>query len=390
MPVTTMMDGWPTSVPVLIPVYNHERTVGQVVAGCRAEGAALIVVVDDGSTDGSGALAAAAGADLVLTVAPNRGKGHALATGLRHLSAAGHRRALSIDADMQHPPGEARRLAWVSELAPMALWLGERDMAGAPAASRFGRWWTSLWTWVACGVWPGDNQTGLRVYPLPAMVTIRVRAGRYAYEVESLVRAVWGGVAVRRLPVAVRYPADRVSHFDKTKDNLRTAWAFTRLVTRRCLPWPHAPAEGGSPWAAALRSGLSPGAAARAAALGAAMGVAPIPGLQMAAAAWLALALRLNPAVALVASNLSFGPLLAAWFALEVAVGHALRHGTMLDLGATMSSLRGAITANGPWAALRPLLADWLLGAGPVMAAAALGAGAIAWVLARAVQRGRG
>ncbi len=390
MPETTTKDAWPTTVPVLIPVYNHVRTVGQVVSGCRAEGAAWIVVVDDGSTDGSGAVAAAAGADLVLTVSPNQGKGHALARGLRHLAAAGHRRALSIDADMQHPPPEARRLAWASDAAPAALWLGERDMAGAPAASRFGRWWTSLWTWVACGVWPGDNQTGLRVYPLPAMAGLRVRAGRYAYEVESLVRAVWGGVTVRRLPVAVRYPLDRISHFDKTKDNLRTAWAFTRLVTRRCMPWPHAPLEGGSPWAAALRGGLSPGAAARAAAVGAAMGVAPIPGLQMAAAAWLALALRLNPAVALVASNLSFGPLLAAWFALEVVVGHALRHGSVEGLSGIMTTVRAAIVSDGPWVALRPLMVDLLVGAGPVMAAAALGAGTCAWFLARVVGRARG
>jgi hypothetical protein len=61
---------WPLTIPVLIPVYNHVRTVGQVVAGCRALGAQVILVIDDGSTDGSGEAAGVAGADRVIRFAP--------------------------------------------------------------------------------------------------------------------------------------------------------------------------------------------------------------------------------------------------------------------------------------------------------------------------------
>lgn len=352
---------WPDDIPALIPVYNHAATIAQVIAGCRAAGAPLIAVVDDGSSDGSGAAAEAAGVDIFLRIEPNRGKGQALTLGLRRLAQDGHRQVLTLDADMQHPPAEAARLAQAAQHQPTALWLGERDMAGAPLASRCGRWWTSFWTWICCGVWPGDNQTGLRVYPLPAMTRLPIVAGRYAYEVESLIRAVWAGLSVRRLPVAVRYPIDRISHFDKCRDNLRTAWAFTRLVCRRLTPWPHQRADGRQGLRALLGSGTSPRQAGLAAGLGAAMGVAPIPGLQMVAAAWLALALQLNPAICLVASNISFGPLLALWFALEVVIGHLLLYGTLQEL--SLARLRLDIQTEGVWSTLGELLGAWLLGA---------------------------
>ena len=249
-----MTESWPSRVPVLIPVYNHVRTVGEVIAGCRALGAHTIIVVDDGSTNGSGEAARLAGADQVSTLTPNQGKGAALRVGLRALATAGHDAALTIDADMQHPPAEGLRLACAATADP-GLWLGVRDMAQAPRSSRVGRWWTSLWTWVACGMWPRDNQTGLRVYPLPVLSELPIGAGRYAFEIESLVKAVWHRVPIRQLDVTVRYPADRISHFRAWMDSWRTAWAFTRLIARRCVPWPYTGMAG---WRIAFTTGLSP------------------------------------------------------------------------------------------------------------------------------------
>ncbi len=211
-------------------MFDHRRTVAAVVAACRRLGAPHILVIDDGSRDGSGP---AAGGDELITLPANRGKGQALDCGLRRLAEAGWRQALSIDADLQHPPEQALRLVQAAAVQPKALWIGVRDMPHAPLASRAGRWVTGGASWLACGLWPADNQCGLRVWPLPAMLGLGTRAGRYAYEPESLVRAVRAGLAVRELAVAVDYPADRVSHFAVLGDTVRTAMVMARLALSR-------------------------------------------------------------------------------------------------------------------------------------------------------------
>lgn len=224
-------DHWPKDLVVLIPVYNHGSTVGAVVAAARAAGA-VVLVVDDGSTDLSAAAARAAGAE-VLSLAVNRGKGAALAHGLAEASSRGFTRALACDADGQHPPEAVIALMRAARAEPTALWLGVRRMGGAPRASRIGRWWCNVGTWLACGVWPRDNQTGLRIYPLPAMSVLPIRARRYAYEVESTIRAVWAGVPLRTCEVAVLYPVDRISHFQGWRDSLRGVATCLRLMVAR-------------------------------------------------------------------------------------------------------------------------------------------------------------
>ncbi len=225
-----MLAGWPASIPVLVPVYNHVATIAAVASRCRELGAPHILVVDDGSTDGSGTQA---GGDELITLPCNRGKGEALQAGLAHLAAAGWSQVLTIDADLQHPPGEALRLAIASAAEPQALWIGVRAMNHAPFASRFGRWTTGACSWAACGRWPADNQTGLRVWPIPAMLGLGTCARRYAYEPESLVRAVRSGINLRELTVAVDYPDDRISHFSVLRDSLRTAGVLARLLIDR-------------------------------------------------------------------------------------------------------------------------------------------------------------
>lgn len=222
---------WPADVVVLIPVYNHGATVGAVVAAARAAGAAVLVI-DDGSTDDSAAEAQAAGGEL-LSLPHNAGKGAALAQGLVAAHARGFTRALTCDADGQHPPEAVRMLMHAAQFEPAALWLGVRHMSKAPLASRIGRWWCNVGTWLACGTWPRDNQTGLRIYPLPAMSTLPIRASRYAYEVESTIRAIWSGIPLRTCVVPVLYPENRISHFQAWRDSLRGVVACLRLMVVR-------------------------------------------------------------------------------------------------------------------------------------------------------------
>jgi uncharacterized protein (DUF2062 family) len=377
----------------VVPVFNHVATVGAVVAGLRALGAPVLVV-DDGSGDGSGEVAHRAGAE-VLTHERNLGKGVALRSAFAHAASAGFHQVLSCDADGQHPVGEAARLA-AAATDRATIYVGSRLMDHAPTSSRVGRWWSNLWSWIACGAWVGDSQSGLRVYPLPHVCSLAGNARRYSYEVEVLVRGVWAGLLVEAIPVAVEYPADRISHFHKLRDNLRTSATFARLVARRLWPASHHQLVQrprptlGERLRAILTSGLEPWPAAGACALGSAIGVAPIPGLQFAAAAFLSWRLGMNIPLVMLTSNLSFGPLLFVWGAISSSLGVWMRTGT--PLWHSYQAIFAEFQAKGTSIAgindlMLTFLGDWFLGSLIVVPVVATVMGTIGYWTFRAVDR---
>ncbi len=139
-----------------------------------------------------------------------------------------------------------------------------------------------------------------------------------------------------------------------------------------------------------LAGQLAPRRAAWASAVGAAVGVAPLPGLQFVTAAGLAWALRLNVPLVLLWSNLSFGPLLLMWGALSAALGVWLRSGAS-PLGTYRELL--ARHAGEGWRAAGALagevLGDWLVGSVVVIPCVAVAAGACGWVVAAQLIRRR-
>jgi glycosyltransferase involved in cell wall biosynthesis len=112
----------PTAISVIIPACNEAAAIGGVVRDLLAAGAwRQILVVDDGSTDGTGAAAETAGATVVRQ--PYRkGNGAAVKAGLR---AATGEFIMIIDGDGQHPPSDALRLA--SRLGEYDLVVGARS-----------------------------------------------------------------------------------------------------------------------------------------------------------------------------------------------------------------------------------------------------------------------
>ena len=86
----------------VIPAFNEARTIAAVVDGVRAS-VDRVIVVDDGSTDGTAERARAAGADVVVHDG-NRGKGHAVRTGLARVLEGEFTHVLLLDGDMQHLP----------------------------------------------------------------------------------------------------------------------------------------------------------------------------------------------------------------------------------------------------------------------------------------------
>jgi glycosyltransferase involved in cell wall biosynthesis len=215
----------------LVPAYQAALTVGSVVRelGTLWPERSAIIVVDDGSTDDTGRVAAQAGA-LVLRHPANRGKGAALRTGLREAARLGFDVAVSVDADGQHPAREAVRLRG-SCPNPAALVVGVRDLAAAqaPRANQRSNAFSNLA--VSCFAWAAlrDTQCGLRRYPIATTLALDGRADGYGYEAEVLIRAVAAGVPIVHQPVRVHYPPEeeRRTHFDPVWD---PTWMVFRVI----------------------------------------------------------------------------------------------------------------------------------------------------------------
>ncbi|MBB3898404.1 glycosyltransferase [Roseococcus suduntuyensis] len=133
---------WP-EVAILIPARNEAETIGQVVAALRVQdypGRFTITVVDDRSTDGTGEIARAAGANVVTggTRPPGwSGKLNALRQGLEALAPGTHTHILLTDADIAHAPDSLRRLVQRAEAGSYAL---VSLMARLRCQSRAERW----------------------------------------------------------------------------------------------------------------------------------------------------------------------------------------------------------------------------------------------------------
>lgn len=212
----------------VIPVFNHERAVGAVIAGVRAAGLPCLLVDDGSSPACAGALDALAAADprvSVLHLPLNLGKGGAVAAGLREAARRGHSHALQIDADGQHDTADIPRFLAASGAAPGAVVCGRPVFdASIPRARFLARYLTHAMVWLnTLSLDIRDSMCGFRVYPVRPLVGLldEERPGeRMDFDIEVLVRLHWRGVPMTWLDTRVGYPRDGVSHFRLGLDNL--------------------------------------------------------------------------------------------------------------------------------------------------------------------------
>jgi glycosyltransferase involved in cell wall biosynthesis len=184
-----------------VPAYNEARTIGDVVRGVLPF-VSQVLVVDDGSTDGTGDEARAAGA-FVIAHPANRGKGHAVRTGVARLVSGGSTHVVFLDGDMQHLPQETARLLDAARTTGADVVIGERrfDPARMPAsryyANRIG---SRALSWFV-GVPIQDSQCGFRVFRAEALRRMALTARGYEVETEMLVKLRRLGGRIATVPV---------------------------------------------------------------------------------------------------------------------------------------------------------------------------------------------
>jgi len=216
-----------TRYGAIIPAFNAARFLSDVLAGMiRLQPQLRILVVDDGSTDETAAVARAAGAE-VISHPVNRGKGEALNTGYRWAFDKQLNWVHTLDADGQHLPSELSSFQAAAASGEFDVIVGTRMAATAdmPWLRKKTNQFTS---WIISGL-AGcaipDSQNGYRLYRVDCLSDLRLRTSRYDAESEILVRLARQGCRIGSVPTATVY-GDEVSSINPFVDTYR----FFRLV----------------------------------------------------------------------------------------------------------------------------------------------------------------
>lgn len=209
-----------------MPARDEAPRIANVVEGARRH--LPVVVVDDGSGDGTGDAARAAGAE-VLRHPACRGKGEALRTGFREALARGASAVVTLDGDGQHDPVEIPRFLDAWREAGADLIVGARDFRAMPPARRLantlGR---RVLRWAAGADLP-DNQSGYRLASrrlMEAMLEGGTEPG-FGFEVEEIVLCLSRGWPIRWVPIRTIY-GEETSHIRPSAHVAR----FLRLARR--------------------------------------------------------------------------------------------------------------------------------------------------------------
>lgn len=228
----------------LIPAYNAAETIAPLVQELlrlwpAPVSGVKVLVVDDGSTDETAKHAQQAGAN-VLRHTHNRGKADALRTGFAEASRLGANAVVTLDADGQHLPSDAARLAAHPADADTLL-LGIRDLrqAQVPRANRFGNQVSNFFVSLYSGRRFKDSQCGLRRYPLVKVLKADIQTTGYAYETDLLLTAAKGGWCIVDVPIDVYYPPEGQgsSHYRLLRDSLHIVWRVAiSPITHRPKP----------------------------------------------------------------------------------------------------------------------------------------------------------
>ncbi len=193
-------------VLALIPAHNEAPRVGAVVRGASAH--LPVLVVDDGSTDETAAVARDAGAT-VLVQHPNQGKGAALRAGFRRAIAGGCEAVVTLDADGQHDPADLPGFleAWNRRHADLII--GRRDFRQIPLVRRLANeLGTAVFSW-AVGQRIPDNQSGYRLISRRLMeAVLDSEETGFEFEVEMITTCIRAGYALEWVPIRTIYAGE--------------------------------------------------------------------------------------------------------------------------------------------------------------------------------------
>ena len=215
---------------VVIPALNEEGSIGQLVGNVLSY-AGEVVVVDDGSTDDTCAIARDAGATVVRHP-ETLGKGAALRTGFDYVLKAGYDGVITMDADGQHDYRDVPVFISEAGRSDAGIILGTRMMSVAemPLIRLLTNVVTSRIVSIISRQRVTDSQVGFRFIRREVLEAVNLTTANYETESEILIKASRKGFRISEIPVKTIY-GKQSSNINAFIDTLR----FIKLVLREGL-----------------------------------------------------------------------------------------------------------------------------------------------------------
>jgi glycosyltransferase involved in cell wall biosynthesis len=306
---------------VIIPTYNNQQTIANVINDVL-KFTTHIIVVNDGATDSTSEILNQFSALQIISYSPNRGKGIALRTGIKAAQEKGYRYAITIDSDGQHYADDIPVFITKIEQTPDALLIGARNLhqENMPKKNTFGNKFSNFWFHFQTGIHLPDTQSGYRLYPLEKIKKTRYFTSKYEFEIEVMVKAAWRGVQVMPVPINVFYAEGdkRITHFRPGKDFTRISILNTYLTIIALLWYKPIRLIKGLSFrnikAVVNKQLLDPSESPMRKSVGVAfgvfMGIIPLWGFQFVSALILAHFMKLNKAIVGLAAQISIPPMI--------------------------------------------------------------------------------
>lgn len=218
----------PQSISVVIPAFNEARSIAGVVANVRAVGADFqILVIDDGSTDGTGDAARAAGAEVVRHPY-NIGNGASIKSGIRR--AAGEI-LVFMDGDGQHDPKDIPRL--LEHLPAYDMVVGARSFKDQASLGRaLGNAVYNRFAGYVAKFPIRDLTSGLRAIKAPvARSLIYILPNTYSSPTTMTLTVLRTGLSLKYVPVRAAPRSGGRSRISLVKDGVRFFMIITRICT---------------------------------------------------------------------------------------------------------------------------------------------------------------
>ncbi len=194
----------------IIPAYNEEKTIKEVILRTK-KFIKNILIVNDGSTDKTLEIIENLEGIKILNVPKNSGKANALKMGMNYMKEVKAKKAITIDADLQHLPEEIPKFLEIN--ADLILGVREKLNSEMPFIRKIGNYLASKIISNELGLKISDPQSGFRLYGEKAINELSFDGDKFNIEKTTLIEAKNKNLNISEIPITCIYNTKRKSYF---------------------------------------------------------------------------------------------------------------------------------------------------------------------------------